>query len=111
MIEVTSKLDSQEFKECENKKLHHKFINANGRLQAFKLGKDYLWHSYMNREEWLKRNDKKELKKKKKCSMWNICRNQEYTITTSKNIKDKIVDEITKHIDKEILENILEKKL
>ena len=81
------------------------FVGADGKRHEMVREDDFVWHSGITNEEYLTYNDTENLEKCKKCSMWEICREQEYTKITENDVNDKLVDDITQHINRNILEN------
>jgi hypothetical protein len=72
-----------------------------------KVSDDYVIHTGMTNEEWMKKFEPVKLDNCQKCSLWEKCRIEEKTILTKDNLNRKMVDEISHHIDKEIVNSML----
>ena len=57
------------------------FIGLDDKHHKYEYDKsDYEWHSHMTNEEWLEKNNIKQLAACQKCSLWEKCRKHEYVI-------------------------------
>ena len=106
---TTSVNELKEFNSCHNRDndVERGFIGLDDKHHAYEYDKtDYSWHSHMTNEEWLEKNDLKQLAACQKCSMWKHCRKSEHTILTENGVKDKLTDGLTHEINKQILKDM-----
>ena len=86
------------------------FIGPDNKRHMYEYNKsDYKWHSHMTNEEWMEKNNLKQLSACQKCSLWEKCRTKEHTILTMNGVTEKLSDDLAKEIDKQILEDLKEK--
>lgn len=93
---------------CKNdKQIEDGFIGIDGKHHDYEYDEEkYLWHSHMTNEEWKTMNDQEGLKNCQKCPMWEHCKKNEHTVIRQKDVKNKLVDDLSKSINKRILEDM-----
>lgn len=83
------------------------FIGPDDKHHKYEYSKlDHKWHSHISNEEWLEKNDSKQLAACQKCALWSKCRKNEHTILTMDGVSEHIVDELSREINRRIAEDI-----
>ena len=83
------------------------FIGTDDKHHKYEYNKlDHEWHSHMSNEEWLEKNNPKQLAACQKCALWSKCRKHEHTILTMEGVSEHMVDELSREINRRIAEDI-----